>query len=192
VHYTAYFPAAQADDFQLRTLQGAGVDWPIAYAEIEPYYVELEAYLGISGPADYPWGARRRYALPPLPMNGAAQLMERACASLGIRTAAAPNAAVSRPWMQEGYGLRPACTNRGFCQAGCSTGAKSSVDVTFIPLAIHHGCELRTECFVTGHRTGRGRASERRRLCRERRGAPAALPRGVPLRRRGGDARACC
>ena len=149
LHYTAYFPRAQADDFRLHSDFGAGVDWPIPYAEIEAYYPELETFLGLSGPGDYPWGAPRGYPLPPLDLNGPAQLMQRACAALGIRTSAAPNAAASRPFFQEGYGWRAACTNRGFCQAGCSTGAKASMDVTFVPLAVSHGAEIRTECFVT-------------------------------------------
>ena len=176
VHYTAYFPRAQADDFRLQTEFGVGVDWPFPYEEIEPYYVELEAFLGLSGPDDYPWGAPRTYPLPPLGMNGAAQLMQGACERLGIRTAKAPNAAASRPFQQEGFGLRAACTNRGFCQAGCSTGAKASMDVTYVPLALSRGCELRTECFVTRIETdAQGRAcavvyveagEERRQRCR--------------------------
>ena len=151
LHYTAYTPRAQPDDFHINRDFGVGVDWPIGHAELAPYYDELEAFLGVSGPSPYPWGpARRAYDLPPLPLNGAAQLMQRGCASLGIRTSPAANAALSAPRQQAGYGLRPACSNRGFCQAGCSTGAKASMDVTFIPLARSHGAELRTGCFVTG------------------------------------------
>jgi len=176
LHYTAYFPRAQADDFRLKSDFGVGADWPVPYAEIEPYYDELEAFLGLSGPQNYPWGAARSYPLPPLPLNGAAQLMQGACARLGIRTSAAPNAAASRPFFQKGYGLRAACSNRGYCQAGCSTGAKASMDVTFIPLALSLGAELRAESFVTRIETNaEGRASgvvytqnsvERRQRCR--------------------------
>ena len=151
LHYTAYTPRAQPDDFLLHRDFGVGVDWPIGHAELAPYYDELEAFLGVSGPSPYPWGPPRRgYDLPPLPLNGAAQLMQRGCASLGIRTAPAANAALSAPRHQPGFGHRPACSNRGFCQAGCSTGAKASMDVTFIPLARSHGAEVRTGCFVIG------------------------------------------
>jgi len=151
LHYTAYVPRPQPDDFQLYTEFGVGVDWPIGYEDLEPYYEELETFLGVSGPASYPWGKARRsaYALPPLPLNGAAQLMQRGCAQLGIRTSPAPNAALSGPYFQEGVGWRAACTNRGFCQAGCTTGAKASMDVTYIPLAIHYGAEIRAESFAT-------------------------------------------
>ena len=151
LHYTAYVPRPQPDDFQLYTEFGLGVDWPIGYQDMEPYYDELEQFLGVSGPAIYPWGALRRsaYPLAPLPLNGAAQLMQRGCELLGIRSSPAPNAALSAPYFREGLGWRAACTNRGFCQAGCSTGAKASMDVTYIPLAIRHGAEIRAESFVT-------------------------------------------
>jgi choline dehydrogenase-like flavoprotein len=151
LHFTAYTPRPQPDDFALHREFGVGCDWPLSYADLEPYFDELEAFLGVSGPSDYPWGPPRRasYPHPPLPLNAAAQLMERGCAALGITTSPAPNAALSRPQTQEGYGSRPACTNRGFCQAGCSVGAKASMDVTFLPLARSCGAEIRAECFVS-------------------------------------------
>ncbi len=156
LHYTAYVPRAHADDFQLRTEFGVGADWPIPHAELTPYYGEVERMLGVSGPSPYPWDpARAPYPLPPLPLNGAAQLMQRGCADLGIRTAPAPNAAPSRAYDRPGLGPAPACTNRGFCQAGCSTGAKGSMDQTYIPLAVRAGAEVRTGCFVTGIETDR-------------------------------------
>ncbi|MCP9495057.1 MAG: GMC oxidoreductase [Pyrinomonadaceae bacterium MAG19_C2-C3] len=152
LHFTAYTPRAQPDDFRLNTEFGVGVDWSLSYDDLEPYYDELERLLGVSGPTPYPWGRARKsgYPLAPLPLNGAAQLMQRACQHLGIRTSPAPNAALSAPYYQEEIGWRAACTNRGFCQAGCTTGAKASMDVTFIPLAIKFGAEVRAECFVTG------------------------------------------
>jgi choline dehydrogenase-like flavoprotein len=151
VHFTAYTPRAQADDFRLFSEFGVGRDWCLPFEEIELYYDELEWFLGISGVTPYPWGKRRRkgYPLPPLPLNGAAQLMQRACAELGIKTSPAPNAALSQNYFREEIGWRARCTNRGFCQAGCTVGAKGSMDATFIPLAIKYGAEIRAECFVT-------------------------------------------
>ncbi len=151
LHYTAYTPRVQPDDLCLESEFGVGCDWPLSYSDLEPYYDELESFLGVSGPSPYPWGPPRKtaYPLSPLPLNGAAQLMRRACTKLGIQTSSAANAALSAPYFQPGIGWRAACTNRGFCQAGCSTGAKASMDVTFIPLAVLHGAEIRAESFVT-------------------------------------------
>lgn len=157
LHYTAFVPRPMSDAFHLRTEFGVGEDWPISYEELAPYYDELEWFLGVSGPTPYPWGPPRRtpYPLEPLPLNGPAQLMERGCAPLGIRTAPGPNAALSGMYYQPEVGWRAACTNRGFCEAGCSTGAKGSMDVTYVPLAISAGAELRPECFVTTVETDR-------------------------------------
>lgn len=178
LHYTAYTPRAQKDDFRLFTEFGVGHDWCLVYEDLEPYYDEVENFLGVSGPTPYPWGTPRKtnYPLPPLPLNGAAQLMARGCAQLGIKTAPAANAALSWSYYQPGYGYRPACTNRGFCQAGCSVGAKASMDVTYIPLAVQSGAEVRSECFVTGfERDANGRLTavvyqhagqEKRQRCR--------------------------
>ena len=154
LHYTAYTPRAQPDDLRLHSEFGRGVDWPLDFSELEHYYDEIEGFLGVSGPAEYPWGPPRRvpYPHPPLPLNGAAELMQRGCEALGLRTSPAANAALSRPQMQEGFGLRPACTHRGFCQAGCSTGAKASMDITYLALAEAHGAQILDGSYVTGLR----------------------------------------
>jgi choline dehydrogenase-like flavoprotein len=151
LHFTAYVPRPHPDDFRLRTDFGVGEDWPLAYDDLVPYFAEVERVLGVSGPSPYPWDPDRTpYPLPPLPLNGPAQLMERGCRALGIRSAPGPNAAPSRPYEIEGLGRRPACTNRGFCQAGCSVGAKGSMDATYLRLAVRAGAEIRPESFATG------------------------------------------
>ena len=58
LHYTAYTPRPQPDDFRLHAELGVGVDWPIGYADLAPYYDELETFLGVSGPQLIP-GVRR-------------------------------------------------------------------------------------------------------------------------------------
>ncbi len=153
LHFTAYTPRAQPDDLRLHSEFGVGVDWPLTFDDLEPYYASLERFLGVSGPSPYPWGPAHDYPLEALPLNGAAQLMQRGCAALGIQTSPAANAALSGSYYTAGVGWRAACTNRGFCQAGCSTGAKASMDVTFIPLALHHGAEVRSGYFVTRFET---------------------------------------
>ena len=161
LHWTAYTPRPHPDDLTIRTEFGLGRDWPIGYDQLEPYLSEVEQFIGVSGPSPYPWGGHRSrpLPLPPLPLNGAAQLMARGCDAIGMRWAPAANAALSGSYYQPGYGWRPACTNRGFCQAGCSTGAKASMDVTYLPLAVRHGAEIRSDCFVTEIQTRAGRVT---------------------------------
>ncbi len=158
LHWGAFVPRADPRDLRLRTETGRGVDWPLDYADLEPYYNEVEAYLGVSGPADYPWDPRRRYANPAVARNGPARAMAEACSALGIRHADAPAALVSRPFEQEGHGTRHACVGCGYCHQGCRNGSKASMDVTYLPLAVAHGAEIRPNCLAHGfERDGSGR-----------------------------------
>ncbi len=160
LHWTAYAPRAQPDDLRLATEFGVGRDWPFGYDELAPYYEEVERFIGVSGPSPYPWGPQRAqpYPLQPLPLNRPAQIMAQGCAEVGLRTAPAPNAALSGAIWREGVGWRGACTNRGFCQAGCSNGAKASMDVTFLRAAEAAGAEVRPDSYCTSvTRDGAGR-----------------------------------
>jgi choline dehydrogenase-like flavoprotein len=151
LHYTAFVPRPHPDDFNLHSEFGVGADWPLTYEDLEPYFDELEEFLGVSGPENYPWGPPRKfkYKLPSLPVNAAGQLMLRGAEKLGIKCSPAPNAALSKKYQRDIIGWRSACTNRGFCESGCTTGAKASMDVTYIRLALHYGAEIRPECFAT-------------------------------------------
>jgi choline dehydrogenase-like flavoprotein len=41
------------EDFKINTLTGKGVDWPVSYAELAPYYDDVESYLGLYGNRDH-------------------------------------------------------------------------------------------------------------------------------------------
>ncbi len=150
LHWGAYVPRVDPRDLTIQTEFGVSADWPLEYGELLPYYEELEEFLGVSGPATYPWEEGRRYPLPPIALNAPAQAMQRGCAALGVRTAEAPIAAVSRDYERPGYPLRHACVNRGYCHQGCRNGAKASMDVTYLPVAVGAGAEIRPESFVHG------------------------------------------
>lgn len=40
------------DDFKIRSKTGKGVDWPVSYDELAPYYAEVESSLGLYGNPD--------------------------------------------------------------------------------------------------------------------------------------------
>jgi choline dehydrogenase-like flavoprotein len=158
LHWGAFVPRADPRDMRLRTERGIGEDWPISYGDLAPYYDRVEAFIGVSGPQSYPWDANRRYPLPPVPRNAPAQMMAKGCDALGIRTADAPAAVLSRAFAQPGGGTHPACINCGYCHQGCRIGAKTSMDVTYLPQAVAAGAEIRPDSFVHGlerDRTGR-------------------------------------
>ena len=150
LHWGAFTPRPDRRDLALRSLTGEGQDWPVDFAELIGYIEQVESFIGVSGPAGYPWDPQRRYPLPPARRNASADMMARGCAALGITTADAPAALVSRDWQQQGGDLRPACVNCGSCHQGCRNGAKASMDTTYLPLAVAHGAEIRAECRVHG------------------------------------------
>lgn len=150
LHWGAFCPRPDARDMQLRTLTGRGEDWPIGHAELISYVERVEKFIGVSGPSPYPWDATRSYPLPPVARNAPADAMARGCAAIGMATADAPAALVSRDWRQEAWGTRQACVNCGACHQGCRNGAKASMDTTYLPLAVANGAEIRPGCMVHG------------------------------------------
>lgn len=145
VHYSMVAMRAQPRDFRLRAVHGAIagadlVDWPLTYEDLEPYYGEVERALQIAGPSWYPWTPRpRRYPQREHELNASAQVLVKGCDALGFPSAPAPVATLSAP-----SGDRPPCVYRGFCNYGCTTNAKSSILVTYIPRAIRAGAEVRS------------------------------------------------
>ncbi len=146
VHFTANFWRFHDVDFRERSLLGpiAGTsfaDWPISYAELEPYYTKVDWEIGVSGtPGPFDPPRSRGYPTPPLPVKSSGVLLERAARKLGLHAQPAPMAILSKP--HEG---RPPCMHCGYCMMyGCEFGAKSSTLVTMIPKAVATGlCEVR-------------------------------------------------
>ena len=153
VHYTANYWRFHEIDFEERTrlgtIPGTGFDdWPIGYAELEPYYTKVEWEVGVSGlagasPFDPP--RTKPYPMPPLPTKSSGVLFERGARKLGLHPFPAPLAINSQP-----YRGRPACVHCGFCHGfACEVMAKSSTLTAMIPDAEATGrCEVRAESYV--------------------------------------------
>jgi choline dehydrogenase-like flavoprotein len=152
-HFTANYWRFHEIDFIERSVKGpiAGTgfdDWPITYADLEPYYTMAEWELGVSGlagasPFDPP--RSKPYPMPPLPIKSIGVLAERGARKLGWHAFASPMAITSVP-----YQGRPACQQCGFCEGfGCEYGAKSSPLPAIIPQALATGkCEIRPGSYV--------------------------------------------
>jgi choline dehydrogenase-like flavoprotein len=152
-HFTANFWRFHEIDFKERskvgTISGTTLtDWPISYADLEPYYTKVEWEIGVSGlagasPFDPP--RSKPYPMPPLPVKSGGVIFERAARKLGWNPFPAPMAILSQP--RPG---RSACINCGFCLAfACEVGAKSSSLAAAIPMAEKTGrCEIRPNSYV--------------------------------------------
>jgi choline dehydrogenase-like flavoprotein len=153
VHFTANYWRLWESDFKQNSKWGAVAgaslaDWPITYAELEPYYTKAEEELGISGLAGsnrFEAWRSKPYPLPPLPVKSSGALFERATRKLGLHPFPAPMAILSQP-----YRGRGACLHCGFCEYfGCEVRAKSSTLATVIPLAERTGrCEIRPNSYT--------------------------------------------
>ena len=156
VHFAMVSLRFRPEWFQARTKLGYGADWPIAWQEMWRYYDQVEKDLSISGPITYPWGPPRpRYPYRPHPINAAGEVLARGCEAMGLKWTPTPLASVSAPRDRS----HP-CVYRGFCRFGCSTNAKQSTLVTYIPRAIRAGAEIRDLSMVGRIETGRdGRAT---------------------------------
>jgi choline dehydrogenase-like flavoprotein len=148
-HFTANYWRMHENDFKERSLYGqhaALADWPISYADLEPYYTKAEWELGVSGtPGPFDPPRSRPYPLPPMPPKSGGIVFARGARTLGLHPQRAPMAILS-----QAYDGRQPCQHCGFCLGyHCEYKAKSSAFSAMIPKAIATGkCEIRADSYV--------------------------------------------
>ncbi|HZE34389.1 MAG TPA: GMC family oxidoreductase [Actinoallomurus sp.] len=143
VHYAGYTPRFHPSDFQIRTRDGVGADWPLDYADLKPYYEAIEGELPVAG-EHWPWGVPHAYPHRPHPVGGNGEIFLRGAEKLRITAKVGPVAIPNGR-----FGNRPHCVYRGFCLQGCKVNAKASPLITHIPDALAHGAEVRADSMVT-------------------------------------------
>lgn len=124
-------------DFGANKLDGHGVDWPIRYTDLAPWYDHTEKFAGISGSIE---------GLPQLPDGQFLPPMEMNCVEKEIKKkieAAFPTrkmiigrcAHLTEPTAEHLALGRGRCQNRDECQRGCSFGAYFSSLSATLPAA---------------------------------------------------------
>ena len=131
LHWEGYTLRVHEHDLRLRSLHGIADDWPIGYADLEPYYGRAETALGVAGVSDDPSSSPRStpFPLPAFPFSYSDGFFSRACGTLGIGFHHLPQARNS-----VAYGGRAQCQACATCHV-CPTGAKASIDLTHAPAA---------------------------------------------------------
>jgi glucose dehydrogenase len=110
-------------DFKTKSLYGYGSDWPLSYADLEPYYCRAEAHLGVSGTdADNPFAPRRSkpFPLPPFELSYDDKIIAERLHKHGIVLHTTPQART-----RVAYEERPGCQNFGVCNV-CPIGVRYS------------------------------------------------------------------
>jgi len=141
--YAAHFPRLHPSDFRVKSLDGVADDWPIDYATLEPWYEVNARMMGVAGLAGDPAYPPKEAPLPPVPLGELGETLAKGFNRLGWHWWPSDSAIATRDY--EGRG---ACINLGPCITGCAQGAKGSTDVTYWPVALREGVELRTHCRV--------------------------------------------
>ncbi len=122
-------------DFEANSKDGFGVDWPIRYKDISPWYDYVEEYIGVSGEklgiAHFPDGK----FLKPLDLNCAENyLKEKIAENYNDRVLTSARVAHITEGTKPGLG-RITCQNRNLCRRGCPYGAYFSSNSSTIPAA---------------------------------------------------------
>jgi choline dehydrogenase-like flavoprotein len=121
---TTWHWAAQAwrvlpNDLRLKSLYGVGVDWPLTYEELDPYYQEAETIMGVSGAPNT--GSPRSHPFPmePVAEPWAMRRFRERLAPGNLPVVANTTARNSRT-----YDGRPACRGNNSCQPICPIDAQ--------------------------------------------------------------------
>ena len=133
-------------DFEANARDGYGVDWPIRYEDIAPWYDYVESFVGISGQAEgLPQLPDGRF-LPPMELNVVEHaLRERIFRHFPERLLTIGRSAV----LTQEHNGRAACHYCGPCHRGCSTGSYFSSLSATLPAARATGnVEIRTDSIV--------------------------------------------
>lgn len=140
-------------DFRMRSTYGALEgstldDWPIRYADLEPFYEKAEYEIGVSGDmTDNPFSPPRAkpYPMPAFAYNTEGRRLAAAAKQLGWHPFPIPMLRNSVP-----YRNGNACIGRRNCVGhACPINAKNGTQNTVIPVALATGhCELRTGCIA--------------------------------------------
>jgi len=146
LHHFGVWPRFHEEDFKEFSLYGKGLDWPIEYKDLRPFYDRVQADIGIAGDAEAeiwrPDGDP--YPLPPVPRFAQGEMLTKGFELRDMHVAPVPVAVLTRP-----YKGRSACLWDGWCEAGCPIGALGNPLVEYIPRAVRAGAVLQPHSRVT-------------------------------------------
>ncbi len=140
LHWGGLAQRLRESDFQAFNRYGMGVDWPVSYEEIEPYYCKAEWRIGVSGlqnPVDPP--RSRALPMPSFPMGHADRLWLPVLDKMGISYSQTSEARNS-----QAFDGRSPCIAYSYCRV-CPSGARYSADHHINMAELTGHCEVLTE-----------------------------------------------
>jgi len=158
LHHYGTWPRLRQADFKSQTLFGQGLDWPINYDDLRPYYDKIQAEMGIAGDAKQEvWRpAAAPYPMPAHTLFKQAKILAKGFKKKGLKTAPLPVIINSQV-----YNGRAPCLYDGWCEAGCPIGAFANPLVTHFEQARKAGAEFREYSTITRVLSERGSKSKK-------------------------------
>jgi choline dehydrogenase-like flavoprotein len=132
-------------DFKGPAKDGWEIPWPISYADISPYYDQVEQLIGVCGGTDDSDALPgSKHLLPAPPPRCGERLLTQAFAKVNIPIVPVRRANMTRP--VRGF---PACHYCGNCGLGCDTASFFNSADHLLPFALKTGrLELRSNAVV--------------------------------------------
>lgn len=119
-------------DFEANAKDGNGVDWPIRYKDIEPWYTYVEKFAGISGEALNLPQLPDSHFLPPMELN----CVEKHVKGRIEKEFLGRNMTIGRvAHLTQPHNGRGQCQYRNRCNRGCPFGAYFSSNAVTLPPA---------------------------------------------------------
>lgn len=128
-------------DFEANAKDGHGVDWPIRYDDLAPWYDHIEEFIGVSGSMEGLEQLPDGKFLPPFALNDTENIFKNAVESAfpGRKVIPGRCANLSKAQPQHEELGRATCQVRSLCERGCSYGAYHSSLSSSLPAAERTG-----------------------------------------------------
>lgn len=123
-------------DFEANLRDGHGVDWPIRYKDIAPWYEYVESFIGVSGNRDGVDVVPDGVFQPPFEMNVAEKYFKQQVESKFADRRVIIGRSANLTQALKGRGQ---CQARDLCHRGCPYGAYFSTNASTMPAAIATG-----------------------------------------------------
>ena len=123
-------------DFEANSKDGHGIDWPIRYQDIAPWYSYVEKFIGVSGNRDGVPQLPDGDYLPPFEMNVAEKHFRQQVASHYKDRQVIMGRTANLTQAVQGRGQ---CQARNLCHRGCPFGAYFSTNASTMPAAFATG-----------------------------------------------------
>ena len=137
--YSGHFPRFHPSDFKTNTLDQVGDDWPFSYDELEPFFNQNDQIMKTAGLVGDTAMPPFQFLKPPVPMGPGIRKIAKAFNNKGWHWWPSYSAVNTQrdPKDDSKINWKP-----------CNSAAARSVDVSYWPLALQQGVDLRPGCEV--------------------------------------------